>query len=159
MDFETAFRLLIGHEGGYVNDPVDRGGETKFGISRRAYPDLDIRGLSLDDARAIYRRDYWDRLRLDEMPVPVRMAAFDFAVNSGVAAAARALQSIAGVPADGIVGPLTVAGVRRIDPAAIRFGLAAHRALIMLRLIARDRSQARFAAGWANRLETEMDRR
>ena len=158
MDFQTAFARLIGHEGGYVNDPADRGGETKYGISRRAYPDLDIAGLTLDDARAIYRRDYWDPIRLDEMPPAVRMSVFDFAVNGGVGAAARALQTIAGVRPDGIVGPVTLAAVRRMDPDAVRFGLAARRAIVMLRLIGRDPRQGRFARGWANRIEAEMER-
>ena len=58
-NFDRAFRFLIGEEGGYVNDPADPGGETKFGISKRAYPQLDIKSLTLDQAKAIYRRDYW----------------------------------------------------------------------------------------------------
>ena len=64
-NFDRAFRFLIGEEGGYSADPHDPGGETKFGISKRAYPQLDIKSLTLDQAKAIYRRDYWDRLQLD----------------------------------------------------------------------------------------------
>ena len=55
LNFEDAFDRLISHEGGYVNDPLDPGGETKFGISKRSYPTLDIAALTREDARAIYR--------------------------------------------------------------------------------------------------------
>lgn len=89
-DFDRSFRFLIGEEGGYVNDPADPGGETKFGISKRAYPHLDIKALTLEQAKAIYRRDYWDPLQLDLRPWGPALVLFDAAVNHGLARA-RAL--------------------------------------------------------------------
>ena len=85
MSFEKAFDFVIGHEGGYVNDPQDPGGETKFGISKRAYPNEDIRSLTVERAREIYLRDYWlaagcDRVADDAMATLL----FDCAVNQGV---------------------------------------------------------------------------
>ncbi len=94
--FEQAFAYIIGNEGGFTSNRNDPGnwtggkpGEgdcrgTKFGISAHAYPDLDIPGLTLDDAHAIYRRDYWDRIEADALPGPLALLAFDAAVNNGV---------------------------------------------------------------------------
>jgi len=94
-DFERAFRFLIGEEGGYSADPQDPGGETKFGISKRAYPDLDIRGLTLDQAKAIYRRDYWAPLQLDARQWGPALVLFDCAVNQGVGRARALLAQVA----------------------------------------------------------------
>lgn len=87
MNFDTAFERLIGHEGGYVNHAKDPGGETKFGISKRQYPDLDIAALTLDEAKAIYKRDYWNAIGGDDLPYPVAFEVFDAAVNHGVSRA------------------------------------------------------------------------
>jgi lysozyme family protein len=81
--FDQAFALVIGAEGGYVCDPRDPGGETKYGISRRAYPSLNIQSLTLDDAKAIYRRDYWAPLGLDTKPWGTALLHFDASVNQG----------------------------------------------------------------------------
>lgn len=75
--FEMAINFVLPHEGGYVNDPKDPGGETKYGISKRKYPNVDIKNLSDLDAVAIYRRDYWDRNFLDKYSLPFCVAVFD----------------------------------------------------------------------------------
>ena len=74
---------VLSHEGGYVNDPNDPGGETKWGISKRSYPHLDIAALTLEDAQEIYRRDYWYALNLNAQPWPKALCLFDCAVNMG----------------------------------------------------------------------------
>lgn len=79
--FAAALELLLHFEGGYVNDPNDAGGETKYGISKRAYPNLDIASLTKSDAAEIYLRDYWDACRCSEMPEPLSLSVFDYAVN------------------------------------------------------------------------------
>lgn len=81
--FPQAFTIVIGEEGGYTNDPQDPGGETKFGISKRAYPNLDVAQLTLPEAQAIYRRDYWDKLNLDVLSWEMGLILFDAAVNQG----------------------------------------------------------------------------
>jgi lysozyme family protein len=86
-NFERAFNLVIGEEGGYVNDPQDPGGETKFGISKRSYPNVDIKQLTLEQAKQIYKRDYWDKLFLDTQKWHIALLMFDCAVNQGVGAA------------------------------------------------------------------------
>jgi lysozyme family protein len=81
--FDDAFALVIGVEGGYVNNPEDPGGETKFGISKRRYPTIDIKNLTIDQAKVIYRRDYWDAHDLDPRPWREALLVFDCAVNGG----------------------------------------------------------------------------
>ena len=108
MNFDQAFERLIGHEGGYSNDPVDPGGETKYGISKRAYPGEDIKGMTLDRAKAIYLRDYWGPAGCDAVPDGIKFDLFDMAVNSGVNRAVRTLQQAVGETVDGILGPRTL---------------------------------------------------
>lgn len=115
--FEAAFSVLLKHEGGFVNHPRDPGGATKFGISKKAHPDVDVSSLTLDDAKAIYWREYWQRLRCDELPPGLALLVFDAGVNNGVGRAARWLQEAAGVVQDGRVGPITVAAARKLGVA------------------------------------------
>lgn len=111
--FDDAFERTVGHEGGYVNDPRDPGGETIYGISRRSHPQAWAMGRpTLDQAKNIYREQYWEPLRCDELPLPLDEFLFDFAVNSGVKTAILALQSAAGVLQDGKLGPKTLAAVK-----------------------------------------------
>ena len=112
MSFETVVHMVLEHEGGYVNHPSDPGGETKYGISKRAYPDVDIAELTEEDAASIYKRDYWDRIKGDDLPVGVACVVMDYAVNSGISRASKALQSVCGIAnGDGIIGPATLASV------------------------------------------------
>ena len=111
-NFDIAVNIILKHEGGYVNHPEDPGGETNYGISKRAYPDVDIANLTKEDATAIYKRDYWDRICGDDLPFAVGIVVVDYAVNSGVSRASKALQLAAGATADGVVGPMTVEAVR-----------------------------------------------
>lgn len=83
-DFARALGWVLKEEGGYANNPNDRGGETNFGISKGAYPDLDIKALTIRDAIAIYRRDYWLPSGASTLPWPSCLAVFDGAVQHGV---------------------------------------------------------------------------
>lgn len=85
--FDECFEKLIGIERGYSNNPNDPGGETKYGVSKRSYPDEDIKNLTLDRAKYLYRRDFWDKLRLDDVgaySLRVAEIMFEFGVNAGV---------------------------------------------------------------------------
>lgn len=106
--FSRAFPLVVGVEGGYVHDPRDPGGETKYGISKRAYPGLDIASLTVADAKTIYQHDYWTKIAGDSLPPPVALVVFDAAVNSGVDRAAKWLQTACGVTPDGRIGDITI---------------------------------------------------
>lgn len=121
MSFEQAVAMVLKHEGGYVNDARDPGGETRFGISKRAYPDVDILRLTEDEAKAIYRRDYWDTLRPDEIPEELAICLFDCAVNMGRDKAIRLLQRACGVAQDGVMGGNTIAAANRLVDPVVRF--------------------------------------
>jgi hypothetical protein len=85
--FDAAFPIVVGIEAGYVNDPQDPGGETKYGISKRAYPNEDIPNLTIERARELYRRDYWDKAGCDAYSWGIALITFDCAVNQGVSIA------------------------------------------------------------------------
>jgi lysozyme family protein len=98
MSFDRAFQIVVGVEGGYSNDPQDPGGETKYGISRRAYPKLDIKALTLEHARVIYEQDYWNAAGCDRISNPVlAILVFDCAVNQGLSRAVQ-IENIARDP-------------------------------------------------------------
>ena len=148
--FDRVFDLLIGHEGGYVNDPLDPGGETKFGISKRSYPNLDIRSLTVADAKGIYYRDYWQACRCGEMPVLVAVLVFDAAVNNGRGSAIRFLQRALKVADDGVLGPVTMGALKTADSFAIAEGIQRER----IDLMRKFSTWSRFGGGWAARLAT-----
>lgn len=108
MTFNDAVSLVLEFEGEYVDDPGDPGLATKYGISKRSYPDVDIKNLTLDQARAIYKEDFWDRCFCDELPKGLDFIMFDTAVNQGPSSAVKMLQSAAGVTVDGVLGPQTL---------------------------------------------------
>ena len=110
--FQEVVEMVLKHEGGYVDHKDDPGGRTKYGISQRAYPDVDIAELTEEDAASIYKRDYWDRIKGDDLPVGVACAVMDYAVNSGISRASKALQSVCGIAnGDGIIGPASLNAV------------------------------------------------
>ena len=112
MSLNIILDMILKHEGGYVNHPDDPGGETKFGISKRAYPNLEIDKLSESDAKVIYEQDYWERIKGSDLPIGVACATMDYAVNSGISRASKALQSVCGITkGDGIIGPNTLNAV------------------------------------------------
>ncbi len=152
MTFDECFAKLIGHEGGYVNNPKDPGGETKFGISKRAYPALDIASLTLDDAKAIYKRDYWDRAQCDRLPPAIAFQVFDGAVNSGIGTSIRWLQAAAGVAQDGVVGPMTVRAVGDKDVGVMLARFNGARLAFMASLSTFDV----FGRGWARRIASNL---
>jgi len=126
---EEAIKNVLGREGGYANNPADRGGETKYGISKRSYPNLDIANLTKEEAAAIYKRDYWDGMNIDQLPPEMREVVFDAAVNQGKGFASKALQQSG------------------MDPAKF----LALREQRYRDIVARDPSQAQFT-GWFNRV-------
>lgn len=119
--FDRALALVLRHEGGLVDDPKDPGGLTNFGISQRAYPNVNIRALDQVAAGAIYRRDYWDAIKGDQLPEGLAICVFDAAVNMGVDKAIRLLQKACAVQVDGILGPNTLRAASRLPDAVARF--------------------------------------
>lgn len=145
--FDKAFDVVIGHEGGYVNDPNDRGGETKYGISKRAYPELNIKDLTLEQAQSIYRNDYWVKGKTELLPRELQIPYFDSCVNFGISGAIKLLQRAAGVKDDGKIGNKTLEAAARLS--LDRFLL--YRMERYMRIIAARNSNAKYANGWASR--------
>lgn len=162
MDFLASFARLIGNEGELSMDPRDRGnwtggrrdwGElkgTKYGISAHAFPDLDIKSITLDQAREIYRTRYWAPAGCDMVPEQIKFPLFDLAVNSGPGRAARLLQRAVGAEEDGSVGPQTVMSILNMPPDRVLRRLDAHRLLLM----AEDPTWPAFGRGWVKRVAT-----
>mgnify|MGYP000016934069 FL=1 len=146
--FDKAFQAVLHWEGGYVDDPGDPGGETKYGISKQAYPDLDIAGLTKKRAKQIYRSDYWEPSGCDELPSGLDLFAFDTAVNCGVRFAIRALQQAVGTNCDGIFGPQTKAAAEAADPREALREYVARRGVRYGKLD----TFSRFGLGWMRRL-------
>lgn len=138
---------VIAHEGGYVNDPDDPGGETKYGISKRAYPKLDIKNLTRDAAASIYERDYFTSAKLYMLPDPLAYCVLDFGVNAGTSRAVKVLQRVLGVSVDGVVGKGTAAAVEAVrDPYALVAAYQRARTEYYVNL-----NKPRYLQGWLNR--------
>lgn len=146
-DFDKAFEHVIGIEGGYSNDPKDPGGETKYGVSKRAYPDEDIKNLSIERAKIIYRMDYWNKIKGDDLPYPLNMFVFDAAVNQGIVPAIDMLQKTLGVARDGILGVTTIKAAQDARGQAMSMYLA-DRAL----RYTGTRNFDQYGRGWLRRL-------
>lgn len=149
-NFDTCIEHVFLFEGGYANDPHDPGGETRFGISKRSYPNENIKGMTRDRAKAIYRRDYWNAVSGDSLPAGLDLVAFDPAVNSGVSRGAKWLQQALGVTADGKIGPATIAAAKAAHAEAVIDRVCDLR-LAWLRTLP---TWPRYGKGWTGRVES-----
>jgi lysozyme family protein len=152
MNFDIAFERLIGHEGSWVNDHRDPGGETKYGISRRSYPGEMIRTMTLERAKEIYLRDYWGPAGCDAVPDAIKYDLFDMAVHSGVITAIKTLQRTVGVDDDGKLGPITLQAVASMP--ALRFVARFNGA--RLQFMSALPTWPSFGRGWANRIAKNL---
>lgn len=156
MNFDDAFDLLMGHEGGYANDSRDPGGETMFGVTARvARADGytgDMRSLPRDRAKAIYRRKYWDAVRADELPPAIRFTLFDAAVNSGPSQAIQWMQRALSVGEDGIIGTATIYAISCTSELRLSVRLNAERLEFMTNLP----TWGAFGKGWARRIAANL---
>ena len=146
-NFKKAVSLTLEAEGVLSDHPDDKGGLTKYGISKRAYPDLDIANITKEQAVAIYRRDYWDKCKCEVLPYPLDVWVFDTSVNHGVKKAVRILQETLGVATDGIIGPKTLNAANKAGADAVNTY-----ALRRLYAYAETESWQTFKKGWLNRL-------
>jgi len=151
-NFPNCLAMVLKHEGGYVNDPHDPGGETNFGISKRAYPTENIRAMTKTRAAEIYRRDYWDAVSGDELPHGLDLVAFDAAVNSGVMRASQWVQKAVMVDPDGRIGPVTVRAARKMDANNLEGAITAA-VRLRLNFLASLKTWSRYKNGWSRRCE------
>lgn len=157
--FDRAVAFVLDQEGGWTSDT---GGATRYGISQRAYPDIDLSTLTVEDAKRIYRRDYWNALDLGELPQPVALAMLEAAVNMGHGPAVRCLQRAVNLfsgqkrlKLDGVLGPITKRAILEVacDPcrAALVGMLVALGRLDIHQRLAAQPKYATYMRGWAGR--------
>ena len=150
--FNEIIEKVLEHEGGYVNDPKDLGGETKYGITKRFYPDLDIKNLTIEQAKEIYKKDYWDKNRIESLPQELWHIFFDMCVNMGRRTAVKILQRAAvnkgkDIEVDGGLGPKTIAALKGVELDRVR----AYRVKYYVDLITNKPEQEKFYLGWFRR--------
>ncbi len=160
--YDEAFGHIVVVEGGYVNDPRDPGGETKYGITDgqdgKVDGKVDVDGdgtgdvpvgkLTIADAKVVYHRNYWTPARCDDLPWPLAAFVFDSAVNQGVQAALKLLQRALGTVQDGVIGRNTLAAIARADQKELCALYMAHRGL----RYTGTRNFDTFGLGWFKRL-------
>ena len=150
--FDEIIEKVLEHEGGYVNDPTDLGGETKYGITKRFYPDVDIKNLTIKQAKEIYKNDYWDKNRVESLPQELWHIFFDMCVNMGRRTAVKILQRAAvnkgkNIEVDGGLGPMTIGALKGVAIDRVR----AFRVKYYVDLINNKPEQEKFYLGWFRR--------
>ena len=136
---------------GYVNDPDDMGGETKFGVAKNANPDLNIRNLTWEQAKAVYYLRYWLAGKCDKMPGRVAVLHFDICTNNGVGKAAIFLQRALGVSPDGAIGPATLGKLAASEPIAVCNRISDLREQFYRDIVAAKPVQVKYLTGWLRR--------
>ena len=149
---DEIIETVLKHEGGYVNDPKDLGGETNFGITKRFYPELNIKELTIEKAKQIYKDDYWDKNRVESLPQNLWHIYFDMCVNMGKRTAVKVLQRAAvnrgrDIDVDGGLGPATIGALKGVELDRVR----AYRVKFYVDLITAKPEQEKFFLGWFRR--------
>jgi lysozyme family protein len=150
--FDDIIKVVLKHEGGYVNDPVDPGGETNFGIAKRSHPDVDIKNLTEEGAIEIYYQDYWMKNRVPQVPDELKHIYFDMCVNQGRGRAVKILQQAANakganLKVDGGLGPKTISALNGVELDRVR----AYRIKYYADLVTRKPDLEKFYFGWFRR--------
>ena len=150
--FDDIIEVVLHHEGGYVNDPKDPGGETNFGVAKRSHPDVDIKNLTKEDAIEIYKEHYWDKNKVESLSEDLRHIYFDMCVNQGRGRAVKILQQSAnakgaGLKVDGGMGPKTIAAMDGVELDRVR----AYRVKYYADLVTRKPDLEKFYFGWFRR--------
>jgi lysozyme family protein len=137
---------------GYVNDPLDQGGETKFGVAKNGNPDLNIHDLTWEQAKSVYYVRYWLAGKCDQVQPRVGVLQFDGAVNHGVKRANMFVQRAVGVNPDGVIGPITIARVMAMNEFDLVTSICSQREQFYRDIVAANPPQARYLAGWLRRI-------
>ena len=152
VKFDDIIEVVLKHEGGYVNDPVDPGGETNFGIAKRSHPDVDIKNLTEEGAKEIYYQDYWMKNRVPQLPDELKHIYFDMCINQGRGRAVKILQQAANakganLKVDGGLGPKTIGALNGVELQRVR----AYRIKYYADLVTRKPDLEKFYFGWFRR--------
>lgn len=150
--FEQCIKVILRHEGGYVNNPNDWGGETKYGIAKRFFPELDIKNLTIEEAKRIYFDYYWTPMNLTGIIIPENiLEIFDMGVNAGRSNAIHMAQRLVGSQPDGKMGPLTTKKINSFPDFLKKYKQA--RVEYYMR-VSMKRNNKVFLKGWLNRVST-----
>lgn len=153
--FNTAMKFTLRWEGGYIEHAADPGGETNFGIAKRSHPDVDIKNLTEEAAKEIYREKYWNKIKGDDLAPAVALAVMDYAVNSGTSRSAKTLQKVVGATSDGAIGPNTLKKVKAAIEAdgenAVAQAVVMERVGFLCRLVKNKPVMIVFLHGWMKR--------
>lgn len=154
--FNLAIPLILEHEGGYVNDPVDPGGETNFGISKQTYPNVDIAALTVEDAKEIYFNDWWLQYRFGEIDdVLIATKLFDTCVHVGPKKGIRFAQQVLGIEQDGKIGNQTLAALNAVKDRELFLGsYRATQANYYRDRVAQNPKMKKYIKGWLRRAES-----
>ena len=164
-NFEPSFLKVMQSEGGYVWDKDDAGGETNFGVTAgawaaylgRAVESGEMKALTKEQVKPFYRAMYWDKVKGDDLPSGVDYAAFDFAVNAGVARAAKFLQRAVGAVDDGVIGSGTLGLVAKADPQNLLKFFSDQKQRFYNTLATTNPTQQKFLKGWLARVDHVQD--
>jgi len=157
--FEKSFLFILKWEGGYVNDPNDPGGETKYGISKKAYPDLDIKHLTIDDAKEIYYQDYWIKASctlIEQYSERLAFFHFNTSVNLGCRRAIKLLQKSIkqqgfSIKIDGIFGNQTLLNLKQSNLQWLYDTYCISISSYYIKLTQQVSKLRKFLRGWLNR--------
>jgi lysozyme family protein len=151
--FNRCVAVILKNEGGYVNNPSDPGGETCMGITKRNYPDLNIKALTKEKAISIYYADYWVPMNLSILnDDDLILHTYDMGINAGIRTAIRLLQRLVGVNDDGYIGLRTVRAVAEFEGDIVAEYIK-RRKLYYVTLVQKKESLRPFIKGWLNRVE------
>lgn len=159
MRFVECLNRVLKHEGGFVNDPLDSGGITNLGVTKRVWEEFvghpvsesDMRNLTVDKVSKLYKQKYWDRVSADKLPKGVDYVVFDFAVNAGTGRATKMLQSTVGSTPDGIIGNQTMARINSFDVKDLIEKYSNARTKFYQDIVVARPNQSRFINGWLRR--------
>lgn len=157
-DFRTAVLKTLVHEGGYVNNPADKGGPTNFGITQEDMPGMDMQTITEDQAVDYYAANYWKSGYSQITSQAVANKLFDMGVLFGVGTAVRMLQLALfqfGLTVDGIFGPLTLSAVNQTEPDSLIMAMQSSFVTHIFNIAKNDPTQRQFLKGWANRINSE----
>ena len=152
-DFKKAIGKILKFEGEYVNDKNDSGGETKFGISKKAYPNLDIKNLTINQAKEIYKKDYWNKIKGGNIKSQkIAGLLFDTAVNMGIRPTIKITQKCLNVKVDGILGKITLKALNEIDEEKFIYCFKYQRIKRYVEIVKRNKKNRKFFFGWIKRV-------
>ena len=160
-NYQKCLAMILHHEGGYVNHPKDPGGMTNLGVTKRVYEDWvgysvsehTMQNLTEEDVAPIYKKNYWDRIKADELPSGLDLCVFDFGVNAGTGRAAKYLQNLIGTVADGGIGPNTLKALSKyVDSEGVESAIKNYQAERQS-YYEKLKTFETFGRGWTRRVE------